>query len=330
MLRMAGSAGRCRDRGTMTEADGKTSGRPAGSLPGISLMLLSVFLFSSMDSLIKSAARDYPTGQIIFFRNIVAFVPVMLFLVRSGSMPSLRSNHIGGHLLRGIVGVSAMFCFFLALGLLPLADVIALSMAGPIFLTALSVPLLGERVGIRRWSAVIVGFVGILIMVRPGSGVFQAQALIPLAGAVFYALAMTLIRKLSRVEPAGTIVFYFTVFATIVGLATAPLALLAPDLADRWTWPDSGGWLVLCGIGLIGGVAQLTLTYAFKLAPVATIAPFEYTALVFGVLLGLVFWDEFPDRYIIAGAAVVIASGLYILYREAKLRRLERSAAPPV
>lgn len=314
----------------MSQPDGTISGRAAGSLPGIILMVLSVFLFSCMDGLIKWAARDYPTGQIIFFRNFVAFVPVMLFLARSGGMPSLRSRHMGGHLLRGIVGVSAMFCFFLALGLLPLADAIALSMAGPIFLTALSVPLLGERVGIRRWSAVIIGFLGILIMVRPGSGVFQPAALIPLAGAVFYALAMTLIRRLSRVEPAGTIVFYFTVFATLVGAATAPLAFLLPDLADRWAWPDIEGWLVLCGIGLIGGIAQLTLTYAFKLAPVAVIAPFEYTALVFGVLLGFMFWNEVPDRYIIAGAAIVIASGLYILYREAKLRRLARSAEASV
>jgi drug/metabolite transporter (DMT)-like permease len=223
-----------------------------------------------------------------------------------------------------------MFFFFLALGLLPLADAIALGMSGPIFLTALSVPLLRERVGIRRWSAVFAGFVGVLIMVRPGSGVLELKALTAIAGAFFYALAMVSIRRLSRSEPAGAIVFYFTLFAMAAGLATLPLAALLPGWIDPWVWPDAAGWTILVGIGLLGGTAQLTLTYAFKLAPVAVIAPFEYGSLVFGVLFGLLIWREAPDRYILIGAAVVIASGLYILYRETKLRRLVRSPQPPV
>jgi drug/metabolite transporter (DMT)-like permease len=306
------------------------SAAPASAVRGIFLMVLSVFLFSSMDAMIKWASHDYPTGQIVFFRNFIAFVPVLLFLWRVDRSLSLRTGRLGGHLIRGVVGVGSMFFFFLALGLLPLADAIALGMSGPIFLTALSVPLLRERVGIRRWTAVLVGFAGVLIMVRPGSGVFQPAALTAIAGAFFYALAMVSIRHLSRSEPAGAIVFYFTLFATAAGLLTLPLALLAPAWIDRWAWPDATGWLALIGIGLIGGVAQLTLTYAFKLAPVAVIAPFEYGALVFGVTLGFLIWNEVPDRYIIIGAVIVVASGLYILYRETKLRRLARSAQPLV
>jgi drug/metabolite transporter (DMT)-like permease len=202
-------------------------------------------------------------------------------------------------------------------------------MSGPIFLTALSVPLLGERVGIRRWSAVFAGFVGVLIMVRPGSGVLEWKALTAIAGAFFYALAMVSIRRLSRSEPAGSIVFYFTLFAMAAGLFTLPLAALLPDWIGPWVWPDADGWAILIGIGLLGGTAQLTLTYAFKLAPVAVIAPFEYGSLVFGVVFGLLIWQEAPDRYILLGAALVIASGLYILYRETKLRRLARSAQQP-
>ena len=217
-----------------------------------------------------------------------------------------------------------------ALKLEPLAETMALGMSGPIFLTALSVPLLGERVGLRRWSAVIVGFIGVLVMVRPGSGVFQPAALIAIAGAFCYALAMVSIRRLSRSEPAPTIVFYFTLFAAIVGLLTWPLAPLAPAWLDPWVRPDLEGWAVLVGIGLIGGTAQLTMTYAFKLAPVAVIAPFEYGGLLIAVVYGLAIWNEVPDVYILLGAAIVIASGLYILYREAKLRRSAARSEPAV
>ena len=190
-------------------------------------------------------------------------------------------------------------------------------------------PLLGERVGIRRWSAVLAGFAGVLIMVRPGSGVFELKALTAIAGAFFYAWPWS--RSAAwRAEPAGTIVFYFTLFAMAAGLFTLPLAAIAPAWIDPWAWPDASGWTILITIGLIGGTAQLTLTYAFKLAPVAVIAPFEYGSLIFGVTFGLLIWNEVPDRYILLGAAIVVASGLYILYRETKLRRPSRSATPPV
>jgi len=313
----------------MTDTASK-GGAAAGVLRGILLMMLSVFLFSSMDAMIKWATRDYPTGQIVFFRNALAFVPVLLFFWRGGSAMTLRTRRLGGHLIRGIVGVASMFFFFLAFGLLPLADTIALGMSGPIFLTALSVPLLGERVGIRRWSAVLMGFAGVLVMVRPGSGVFELKALTALAGAFFYALAMVSIRRLARSEPAGTIVFYFTLFAMIAGLLSLPLAAVAPDWIAPWVWPDASGWMILIAIGLLGGTAQLTLTYAFKLAPVAVIAPFEYGSLLFGVVFGFLIWREVPDRYILLGAALVVASGLYILYRETKLRRQPREVEPPV
>ena len=313
----------------MTETASR-GGAAAGVLRGILLMMLSVLLFSSMDAMIKWATRDYPTGQIVFFRNALAFVPVLLFFWHGRSAMTLRTSRLGGHFIRGVVGVASMFFFFLAFGLLPLADTIALGMSGPIFLTALSVPLLGEQVGIRRWSAVLVGFAGVLIMVRPGSGVFELEALTAIAGAFFYALAMVSIRRLSRSEPAGTIVFYFTLFAMIAGLLTLPLAALLPDWIEPWAWPDAFGWALLIGIGLLGGTAQLALTYAFKLAPVAVIAPFEYGSLVFGVLFGLLIWQEVPDRYILLGAGLVVASGLYILYRETKLRRRPRELEQPV
>jgi drug/metabolite transporter (DMT)-like permease len=223
-----------------------------------------------------------------------------------------------------------MYCYFLSYKLLPLSDAIALGLSGPIFLTVLSIPFLGEKVGIRRWSACIVGFVGVLVMTRPGAGVWQPEALVPLLAAVFYALAMISIRKLTGTEQSGTIVFYFTVFAALAGLATAPLGAFWPELA--WVWPsDLEFWGIVVLIGLMGGCGQILITIAFRCAPVSVVAPFDYMALVYGFMLGFVFFHEIPDAYLIVGGAVVVASGIYIVHREtvvARQRHREQAASP--
>jgi len=285
---------------------------------GIYFMLLAVFLFSCMDALIKWVAATHPIGQIIFFRNIIAFVPVFFVLRQAGGIGVLRTRHFGGHVVRGVVGILSMVCIFTAFALMPLAEAVALSLSGPIFMTALSVPLLREKVGIRRWSAVIVGFIGILVMTRPGLGVFQPAALLAVGGALFYALAMISIRKLSTIDPPTTIVFYFTLFAAIAGAVSLPF---------QWVTPDAFGLFLLVSIGLLGGIAQLALTQAFRLAPVAIVAPFDYGALVFAVGFGYTFWGDVPDLYILVGAAIVVGSGLYILHRETRLGRLHRTGA---
>jgi drug/metabolite transporter (DMT)-like permease len=224
--------------------------------------------------------------------------------------------------MRGLFGVSAMYCYFLSYKLLPLSDAIALGLSGPIFLTIMSIPFLGEHVGVRRWSACIVGFIGVLIMTRPGAGVWQAEALVPLLGAVFYAFAMISIRRLTGTESSGTIVFYFTLFATLAGLATAPLGAFDPELA--WVWPSSTEWLIVLSIGLMGGSAQILLTIAYRCAPVSVVAPFDYMALVYGFMLGFIFFAEIPDAYLIVGGATVVASGIYIVHRETVLARQRR------
>ncbi len=203
-------------------------------------MLVAVVLFSCMDALIKYASEDYPTGQIIFFRNLFAFVPVIYFLRQAGGLSALRTRRPRDHILRGIVGVTAMGLVFTAFKLLPLGEAVALTLSGPIFLTALSVPLLGEKVGLRRWSAVIAGFIGVLVMTRPGAGLFNPAALFALGGAVFYALAMISVRWLSATEPAATTVFYFTLFATAAGALTLPFQWQTPTLAASACWRASG------------------------------------------------------------------------------------------
>jgi drug/metabolite transporter (DMT)-like permease len=306
----------CRSRRPLTPA----RIAPAASNParGIAMMLLCVLLFSCMDAAVKFATTAYPIGQIVFFRNIVAFLPIAFYVNASGGLAALRTDRLGVHFLRTLFGLGAMVAGFLGYSLLPLGDAVALEQSGPIFLTALSVPLLGERVGIRRWSAVIVGFVGVLIMTRPGAGVFDPAALLPLSAALLYAVAMIAIRKMSRSEPAAAIVFYFTVIGATAGALSLPF---------QWHGPDGFGLVLLVGIGLLGGGAQITMTLAFRLAPVALLAPFGYAGLVFAMGFGYVIWGEIPDAYLLIGAAVVVASGLYILHRETTLRR--RAAATP-
>lgn len=275
-------------------------------------MVLSVLLFAGMDALVKWVSARHPVGQIVFFRNAFAFIPILLFLPGGGGLAALKTRRPAGHILRALAGIGAMVCFFGAFSLMPLSEAVAIGQAGPIFLTALSVPLLGEKVGIRRWSAVVAGFVGVLVMTRPGAGVFDPAALLAVAGAVLYALAMISIRRLSATERPLTIVFYFTLCAAFAGALSLPF---------QWVTPAPLDLVFLISIGLIGGFAQFAMTQAFRLAPVAIIAPYEYGALVFAMMFGYLIWGEVPDAFLLIGAAIVVASGLYILHRETVLSR---------
>ena len=277
---------------------------------GIALMVLAVGLFSIMDALVKWLGSDYSTAQLLFFRSIFAFIPLGFLIFRSGIGPALRIKDPLTHLLRAVSGVLALASFFYAFANMPLADVIAITFAAPILVTAFSVPLLGERVGPRRWGAVLVGFVGVIVMLQPGASLFDPLAVIPLVGTVFFALAMVLVRKLSRSETSASIVFSFTATLALVSGAFLPFYWVTPGLLDLG---------LLIAIGLIGGLAQIIVTNAFRLADVAVVVPFEYTTMIWAVGLGFVIWGEVPGNHIWLGVAIVGASGLYILFRESSL-----------
>ncbi len=278
---------------------------------GIALMVLAVGLFSIMDALVKWLGSDYSTAQLLFFRSVFAFIPLGFLIFRSGIGPALRIKDPLTHVLRAVSGVLALGSFFYAFANMPLADVIAISFAAPVLVTALSVPLLGERVGPRRWGAVLVGFVGVVVMLRPGAGLFDPLATIPLVGTVFFALAMVLVRKLSRSgETSASIVFTFTVTCALVSGVFLPFYWVTPGLLDLG---------LLIAVGLIGGLAQIIVTNAFRLADVAVVVPFEYTTMIWAVGLGFVIWGEVPGNHIWLGVAIVSASGLYILFRESAL-----------
>jgi len=281
------------------------------SLQAILLMAGSVAFFAVMDALVKDLGSRYPTLQIMFFRSLFAFVPIMVLILWRGALRDLRMQSPGGHLLRSLVGVGAMFCFFYSYSRMPLADVVAISFAAPVFVVALSVPLLGEQVGPRRWAAVLVGFVGVMVMLQPGPGLLQSIALIPLLGTMFFALAMIVLRKLGRTETSASVAFTFTLSCTLVSGFALPFVWVAPDLLDL---------AALIAVGLLGGVGQILMTTAFKHGDVAVVAPFEYSSMIWATLFGYVFWSEVPGLNIWIGVAIVMASGLFILFREANLR----------
>ena len=282
---------------------------------GILLILAAVFMFSILNVLIKILTARYPVTEVLFFRNLTALVPAALMVSASGGITVLKTRRLSGHLGRSLIGLLTMVLLFWAIALLPLADATALWFSGPLFLTALSVPLLGEPVGIHRWSAVVVGFAGILIMVRPGDGVVELGALVALSAAVCYALAMIGVRRLSTTENPVTTVFYFTLLGTLLSAATLPFAWVPS------TWPDLG-LLVLCG--LVAGTAQYCLTAAYSAAPVSVIGPFNYSALIWAALWGYLVWGDLPSESTLWGAPLVVASGLYIWYRETRPRPAKR------
>ncbi len=287
------------------------SASAASNARGAALMLTSVMLFAVMDALVKWLGAAYPVHQIIFFRCAVAMVPVMVLVWQSGGIATLATRRPALHLLRALFGLGSMACIFYAFTVMKLADAIAVIFSAPLFLTALSVPLLGEIVGIRRWSAIIVGFVGVLVIVNPGTDVLNLGAMSALGGALGFALAMIVVRRLSVTDSVACISFWFTLPSLAV------TAALIPWLG--WVTPGSFDLLLLCLVGLLGGVAQQVMTAAFRYGEAAVVAPMEYTSMIWVTVIGYVIWSEVPDLRTLIGVSVVIASGLFMLYREAVL-----------
>jgi drug/metabolite transporter (DMT)-like permease len=229
-------------------------------------------------------------------------------IARSGGRAALRSSRPGLQALRAGVGFAAATGFFYAFAHMPLGEVIAIGFSAPLFVTALSMPLLGERVGLHRWSAVVTGFVGVLIMVQPGKGMIDPWAGAALLGALGYALSIILIRRLSVTDPQSATVFWFFLLSAAASGITLP-----------WLWvtPSLGDLALLITIGVLSGIGQIAFIRAFSLAPPVIVAPFDYTSMLLATAIGYLVWGEAPAPSLLLGAAVVIASGLYIIYREA-------------
>ena len=276
---------------------------------GIAYRVAAMACMAVMAALVKwTGGRGIPVFEIIFFRNAFAFVPLGLYIWRTTGFSVLKTQRPWGHLTRSTIGLSAMVCGFSALQHLPLTEATAFNFASPLFMTALSALLLGEVVGRHRWGAVLVGFIGVLIMVRPEPGHLNVVGVsLALGGAVSAAGAMVAIRQIAATEKGATIVFYFTLAGTVLG---------AVGSLFHWVTPDPLTLAMLILGGLLGGVGQLLLTEALRVAPVGVVAPFDYTQLIWATAIGFLVWGEVPHPATIVGALVVAASGVYILHRE--------------
>jgi drug/metabolite transporter (DMT)-like permease len=280
-------------------------------LLGISLRIAAMACVAALTGLVKwCGEQDVPVMQIVFFRNAFAFVPICLYMARTTGFGVLKTQRPIAHATRSAVGLIGMTSGFSAVQFLPLTDAAAFQFTSPIFMAALAAPILAEHVDRHRWAAVIVGFIGVLIIIRPIPGHMNlAGAALGVTGAVATAFAMITVRELGRTEAGAAIVFYFTVAGTLAGLASLPFGWASPE-------PLTLGFLVL--IGLFGGVAQLLMTEALRIAPVGLVAPFDYTQLVWAALFGFLVWGERPHLATLIGAVLVAASGAYIVVRETR------------
>jgi drug/metabolite transporter (DMT)-like permease len=297
-----------------TEAATVADPRHPDSRPmlGIVLMLVSGFMFVTMDMLAKYGAEDLPVPIIVWGRYVFHLaIMVALF-------PGVRFSRLWktkrpiALSLRGGLLAACTLCFFLAIATVPLADANAISFASPLFMVALSIPLLRETVGRRRWAAVVIGFLGILIIVRPGFQQMHWAYLLLLAVALMFAIYSIMTRQLSRDEDPMAMLFY----TGLIGALGASLA--APFY---WQTPNLQQWLLLLAIGAIGGVSHLIIIHAFKAASASMLAPFQYPMIIWSVLYGYYIFDDVPDAWTIAGATIIIASGFYVWLRETQLAR---------
>lgn len=279
---------------------------------GIAAMVAGMAMMASMDAMAKWLGAGYPIGQVVFFRNFFGMLPILAVVWQLSGLALPTTRRWRMHLLRGLLGVTAQFSFFLGLRSLGLAEATAIAFAAPLMVTALSVPLLGEKVGFRRWAAVVIGFLGVLIMVRPGPGSFQPAALLILLAAFSYAMIMLTTRMMARSDSNAAILLFGSSVSLTLSALLLPFGWKTPDLAD---------FGVFAALGLIGGLGMFCITQAYRHAPAAVVAPFEYVALVVAAILGFLVWREIPDLYVWLGAAVVIAAGIYIFYRETNLNR---------
>ena len=277
------------------------------SLLGIYCKLASLVLFCTMDAMVKSLGDVYGPFQLMLFRSAVAMLPIAIIVWRAGDARIVRSSRPWLQTARIVAGLGSTAGFFYVFPRMPLVDAYAISFAAPFFMVGLAVPLLGEPVGWRRWTAVAVGFIGVIVMLDPLGITFHAISLVVLAATFCYSLSTVLVRLISRHDSDAATMFWFSVVSSVVSLGAA-----IPD----WVWPSPIDWLWLMLLGLLGGVAQVLVTRAWRLAPASVLAPFDYAGIVLAVLYGYLWFKEEPSWTVWLGLPLVIGSGLYILYRE--------------
>jgi drug/metabolite transporter (DMT)-like permease len=319
-------------------------------LLGILLKIAATFVFAAMSAIIKTVSVRFPVGEIVLFRSVFAMATLVLWLARRGEFPrALRTRRKLGHVGRSIAGSGGMFGSFIALSLLPLADATAFTFVSPLLIVPMAAMALGETVRPYRWAAVGVGFAGVLVMLSDdlghGAGAtaaagYAAGAAVALCGAACTAVAMIQTRRLARSEATGAIVFYFTTVTAAISAILLLLAAFWPSGApgadflagQTFVAPGALEFCLLASIGLLGGAGQILMTHSYRFADASIVAAFDYVSMIWAATFGYAFFAETPSAAVLAGAAIVTAAGVFVLWRERPRRgvRPVAAAAAPV
>ncbi len=275
-------------------------------------MIASVICFSIMDICVKWLDY-YPVGQVLFLRFFIGFIPIFFIIPKDRLLDFYKTSRPGLHAFRAICGALAIIALFYGLRELPLADVVSLTFGGPIFVTVASIFFLSEKVGIKRWSAVLIGFIGMLLIVQPAFIEINYYYIAPIIFCIFFACVAISVRSLSKTEPNYTIAFYFTLLCTVLGLITI--------IRGDWVLPNKIDLLIFIIMGLCGSIANLLLTQSYRLAEASLVTPIKYLSLIFAIVFGFMIWSEVPKILTLFGALLVVMSSLIIFTRESKLKK---------
>ena len=279
---------------------------------GVLYGIASVACFAMMDASVKWLDM-FPVGQVLFSRFFFGLIPILMLVPRGEFKTFYKTSRPKLHAFRAITGTLAIIALFIALREIPLADVVSLTFGGPIFVTLGSIFFLSEKVGIKRWSAVFLGFLGMLLIVQPAFTDLNYYYITPIIFCIFFACVAISVRSLSKTEANYTIAFYFTLLCTLLGLSTI--------LFSDWVMPTYIDFLLFFILGLCGSIANLLLTQSYRLAEASLVTPIKYLSLVFAILFGFLIWSEVPKILTLLGAALVITSSLIIFMRENKLKK---------
>jgi drug/metabolite transporter (DMT)-like permease len=307
----------------------------SGRHPGLAALSLcgGVMIFSGQDWIIKLLSGDYPVHQAIAIRGVVAVLILLAFIAWSGKLAGLRSKRMSLLIVRGLVLMLAYTTYYLAFPSMPLANVVALWFTVPLFVTALAGPFLGEKVGLRRWAAAIVGFIGVLIIVRPLADSFTLASLLPVASALTYSISALMARRMGETESAPVMSFYQNLVYLLVALVMAAFfgsggfeGTGDPSLeflVRGWVDPGLRDLALLAACGVIASIATVLLAQAYRMAEANFVACFEYSAIIWATLGGYLFWNEVPDLYSFVGAGLIVIAGFYVLFRAQPATPLE-------
>jgi drug/metabolite transporter (DMT)-like permease len=287
-------------------------------VPAIACMLIGTAVLTLNDALIKLLAQTYPTGQLLFIRGVFVWPWILLYAMHLGGLTTLRIYNVKGQALRGVCVIASAFLFITGLRHLTLADAIAVSFTGPLFITAMAPLVLGEKVGWRRWLAVSIGFAGVLFMLRPGSAALQWAIIFPIGAAISGGLRDLITRRIAGTETTVAVLAATTTVVLLAGLTTLPFT--------SWVRVQAQHVAIFAASGALIAVAHTLMIEAFRRGEAALVAPFKYSALLWAAFIGFILFGELPDRWTIGGAVLIVLAGLYVLHRETQLRRARAAA----